>query len=618
MSEGADHEARDVASGTGAGDESEAAPLTGAETARLRDRARPPLPFRAKLTLVGALLVIVPLSVVGYLVVTDATRTVEKLNRQYRAQIAGNIQTMIEAVLRSAQDGLDATGHAIGTPGASEDHRIALAQAVVAGHATLDHVAIYDYEGALIDVLRERGAPDIAVPETLDASVRAEAEGVNMGTGGSLAQGDRPPRVLLAVPIRMDGRMWGYAASYVSLVRVQALVERLALSDFEGDDVFVVDSAGKILVHLDRERAIALDDAPELEELLGPEARSETQDFIGVGQNVNARGEETVSTALWSHLRRFTIVVQVPVEKAYAAPRAMRGVILTVIAAAILLALLAAFVVARQISKPIQALSEFAQDLAERRWDRRVTLKTLDEFGQLGDAMSAAAADLQASEERIREEHAIRGDLGRYLPAEVVDKVVRREQDMGLGGRRREISVLFADVVAFTPLTDRLAAEEIVALLNELFTILTEIVFRHGGTIDKFIGDCVMAVWGAAESMDDHADRALEAAEDMIRFLEVGNEGWKEKYGVTIEIAVGVNSGEAIVGNIGSETRMEYTAIGDTVNVAARLESIARPQQILATQATVQRAEGGYEFVDLGEREMTGRAEPIHVFEVRL
>jgi class 3 adenylate cyclase len=178
--------------------------------------------------------------------------------------------------------------------------------------------------------------------------------------------------------------------------------------------------------------------------------------------------------------------------------------------------------------------------------------------------------------------------------------------------------VLFADVVAFTPMTDRLGAEQVVGLLNELFTILTEIVFRHGGTIDKFIGDCVMAVWGAATPMDDHADRALAAAEDMLRFLEVGNAAWQEKYGVTIELAIGVNSGEAIVGNVGSETRMEYTAIGDTVNVAARLEAIARPQQILVTLATKNRSHGGYDFGDLGDRLMTGRAEPVHVYEVRL
>jgi len=260
----------------------------------------------------------------------------------------------------------------------------------------------------------------------------------------------------------------------------------------------------------------------------------------------------------------------------------------------------------------------FADDLAARRFDRRVTVNTRDELAVLGDVLSSAAADLQASEERIREEEAIRRDLRRYLDSDLVDRVVRREQDMKLGGERREISVLFADVVAFTPIADSLAAEETVGLLNELFTILTEIVFRHEGTVDKFIGDSVMAIWGAPQLQPDHAARAIAAAEDMMRWLEAGNQGWRQKFGVTVELAIGINSGHAVVGNVGSETRMQYTAIGDVVNVAARLESIARPQQILVTHATKALAGDDFQYSSLGPRQLVGRRDPVKLFEVRV
>jgi adenylate cyclase len=584
---------------------------------RARTVERAKLPFRAKLTFLAALLTVIPLTVVGILVIRDATRTVEKLNREYRAQVVGNIQAMIEGELRAAQDGLDLVGRTITDPTIDEAVVESLATNVVAAWESLDHVAVYDPSGARIAVIREPGAR-VDPPEQLPAAVRAEAEGQEVGTGESVVDEGHAPRVLLAIPLRVGEQVSGFAASLVSLEPVQARVEELASSDFGGDDVFVADANGRLIVHLDRARAATLAAAPELDQLVGPDARSEVRDYIGVGPNINSDGVPTISTAFWSHQRRFTIVVQVPEEKAYAAPREMRAVILVVVGVAIALALIAAFIVARQVTRPIRALSMFAEDLAARRWDKRVTLRTLDEFGVLGDVMSNAAADLQASERRIRREEAIRGDLGRYLPAEIVDRVVKREQDMHLGGSRREISVLFADVVAFTPMTDQLGAEQVVGLLNELFTVLTEVVFKHGGTIDKFIGDCVMAVWGAATPAEDHADRALAAAEDMLRFVEVGNEGWFTKYGVRIELAIGVNSGPAIVGNVGSESRMEYTAIGDTVNVAARLEAIARPQQILATQATKNLSDGGYDFVDLGERVMTGRALPVHVYEVRL
>ena len=155
-------------------------------------------------------------------------------------------------------------------------------------------------------------------------------------------------------------------------------------------------------------------------------------------------------------------------------------------------------------------------------------------------------------------------------------------------------------------------------MLNELFSLLLEIVFRHGGTIDKFIGDCVMAVWGAPVASDDHAHKALQAAEDMLRFLENANPSWQEKYGITIRLAIGVNTGAAIVGNVGSDKRMEYTVIGDTVNVAARLEGIAGPDQILVGEATYSRVGEDFDLVSIGERTLTGRSAPSTIYTLRL
>ena len=146
---------------------------------------------------------------------------------------------------------------------------------------------------------------------------------------------------------------------------------------------------------------------------------------------------------------------------------------------------------------------------------------------------------------------------------------------------------------------------------------MTEIVFQHGGTVDKFIGDCVMAIWNAPATQPDHAERALSAAEDMLSFLETANARWEEELGLRVQLAIGVHTGEAVVGNVGSETRMAYTAIGDAVNVAARLEAIARPQQVLVTAATREAAGEIFEYVDAGERELAGRKDLVHLYEVR-
>jgi class 3 adenylate cyclase len=286
------------------------------------------------------------------------------------------------------------------------------------------------------------------------------------------------------------------------------------------------------------------------------------------------------------------------------------------IAVALVLAFAASVLLGRRLAAPIATLVAFTQDLAARRFDRRPDVATGDELDVLARALGDAAGALDRSEKREREDAAIRADLGRYLPAEIVEAIVRREQSMELGGRRLPITVLFADVVAFTPLSERLPPEQVVALLNELFTLLTEAVFRHGGTVDKLIGDCVMAIWGAPTPHADHARRAVLAAQDMVRFCESANADWKQRFGVEVRLAIGINTGEAVVGNIGSRERMDYTAIGDVVNVAARLETIARPQQILVSRATADAITGGFDVTPLGPREVPGRKEPVELFEV--
>jgi adenylate cyclase len=226
------------------------------------------------------------------------------------------------------------------------------------------------------------------------------------------------------------------------------------------------------------------------------------------------------------------------------------------------------------------------------------------------------AKSLEAGEVEIQRQTRLRGDLSRFMSKELVEAIVKGEHDLSLGGERRQITVLFADVVAFTPLSESRPPEQVVAMLNELFSVLTEVVFRHGGTVDKFIGDCIMAVWGAPVAQPDHADRALAAAEDMMHFLEVAAAEWRKKYDVEVRLGVGVNSGEAIVGNVGSDKRMEYTVIGDVVNVAARLEGLAAPNQVLVAEGAAKLATDRFELTPVGERNLTGRARSVSVFEL--
>ncbi len=318
---------------------------------------------------------------------------------------------------------------------------------------------------------------------------------------------------------------------------------------------------------------------------------------------------ETVPDLGWA------VAIWRPEPVAYAALAEMRekGTMVAVFAA--ILGLLVALIASRGVTGPVLALVTQARLIGERKWGEVAAPSTRsDEIGELGRAFKQMSGDLEKGEEEIARQAKLRGDLGRFMSKPLVDAIVKGDHSLSLGGKRAPISVLFADVVGFTPMAESREAEQVVALLNELFSVLTEIVFRHGGTVDKFIGDCLMAVWGAPVAQEDHATRALAAAEDMMRFLETANEEWKEKYDVEIRLGIGVNSGEAIVGNIGSDKRMEYTVIGDVVNVAARLEAIAAPNQVLVAETTKALCGDAFVLKHLGAKKLTGRKNETDVY----
>ncbi|MBX3274348.1 MAG: HAMP domain-containing protein [Sandaracinaceae bacterium] len=567
--------------------------------------------FRLKIASLAAVVSAVPLIALGALLVGINAREVESATQALQLALVGQLAEQVDAELARAEGALGAIAATLADGALSEDARLAAALRILDAEPALEGVAIYDADGALIDRMQDPSR-DAASPDALDADLRARAEASGRASGAPQLGDGGVVRVLLVVPVRADERVTGFAAAPWSLAAIQARVTDASsalLASREGV-LALVGEDGRALAHPDAAQRLEAFPARPREATRAP--RSEERDEAG---------RTWLDTSVGLRALPWAAVASIPADVAYASLTQMQRVVAATVTLAVLAALLAALLLARRLAAPIGVLVDFTKALAARRFDRRVGLSTGDELEVLGAALDDAAAELERSEERARADVAIRADLGRYLPAELVEAIVAREQSMELGGQRRAITVLFADVVAFTPLSDRLAPEDVVAILNELFTLLTEAVFRHGGTVDKFVGDSLMALFGAPAEQPDHAARALFAAEDMMRFLESANAGFEDRYGVTIQLAIGVNTGDAVVGNVGSETRMEYTAIGDVVNVAARLETIARPSQILVTRATRDAASEAsseaFETAPVGERTVPGRAAPVELHEVR-
>jgi len=210
--------------------------------------------------------------------------------------------------------------------------------------------------------------------------------------------------------------------------------------------------------------------------------------------------------------------------------------------------------------------------------------------------------------------------FGRYVSRDVYSQLMSNPDQAELGGRRREMTVLFSDIRGFTTVTERGEPEELVRQLNEYFSRMVEIVFRHKGTVDKFVGDMVMALFSAPLDDPDHANHAVQAAVDMVKELGDLNRAWVAKGMVQLDIGIGVNSGDMIAGNIGSSSIMSYTVIGDNVNLGARLESLNKDYKtrIIISDATRARLSGDFQTRPLGDVVVKGKSRAVQIFEVQV
>jgi adenylate cyclase len=217
-----------------------------------------------------------------------------------------------------------------------------------------------------------------------------------------------------------------------------------------------------------------------------------------------------------------------------------------------------------------------------------------------------------------RERRFLRAAFSRYLAPEIVEELVAQPGRLALGGEIREMTVLFADVAGFTSLAEKADPRQLVELMNECFTEVTRVIHRHGGTVDKFIGDAVMAFWNAPIEHADHAARAARATRDLLDTMERLGAEWRERGLPTISMRVGMATGPSLVGNVGSQDKFNYTVMGDTVNLASRLEGAAKVYQALSLVAgsTVAAAGGAVRFRELDWLQVKGRSEPVTVYEV--
>jgi adenylate cyclase len=219
----------------------------------------------------------------------------------------------------------------------------------------------------------------------------------------------------------------------------------------------------------------------------------------------------------------------------------------------------------------------------------------------------------------VKKRQFLQDTLTRYVNKDVVDLILEHPENIILDGEEREATVLFSDIRGFTSISEKMQPKELVQMLRDYFTLMVGVVFTFQGTVDKFIGDCIMAIFGAPTPQPNHAALAVLAALEMKRLLSVFNVARGEKQKDPLRIGVGINTGEVVVGNIGSEQRLEYTAIGDAVNLASRLEGINKQYgtEIIVSESTYcQLVDVEILAREIDEVRVKGKHKPVKIYEI--
>ncbi len=261
------------------------------------------------------------------------------------------------------------------------------------------------------------------------------------------------------------------------------------------------------------------------------------------------------------------------------------------------------------IIKPIKRLHEGVEEISSGNYDTRVKKTTSDEVGDLTQSFNRMAKNL-------KEKELVKNMFSKYLSPDIADYILNNPEEVKLGGENRELTIMFADIRSFTSLSENFPPQDIVNLLNSFFTSMVDIIFEYKGTLDKFLGDGLLAIFGAPVKYPNHAYNSVKAAVNMVNYIKEYNKKRKKWGYEPIHIGIGLNTGEAIIGNIGSKQRAEYTVIGDTVNTCSRIEGLTGKNEVYISQSTFELVKNDIIYEYIGKKKVKNKKYPIDIYKV--
>lgn len=350
--------------------------------------------------------------------------------------------------------------------------------------------------------------------------------------------------------------------------------------------------------------------------------------------DLHISAEHEISHELEDILNALIATTEERIDQASAQLASLHHFLLTGVVAlsgvSLLIALALGAILSWSVIRPVRKVDLALARIAGGDFDEHVEVPNRDEFGRLTanlNRTSGRLGELYTDLTRLNEnlERTVEEQLGqirraerlrRYLAPQVADAVLSGGAPVTLESTRRNLTILFANIRGFTSMSERVEPEELIDALNEYFAVMTDVVFRHGGTLDKYVGDGILSFFGDPIPFEDHAERAVAAALEMRSRLRGIRTKWLERLHEELNVGIGISTGYVTVGNIGSDTRTEYTVIGNHVNLASGLAEAAEPNQILVAERTLSAVRGRVEAAPVDRVSLEDVNRPVRIFEI--
>lgn len=477
-------------------------------------------------------------------------------------------------------------------------------------------IEVLKLDGSSVETVARKVKEDVLKPYNLTGAYMVNVRAWQKFPIRAVAQGSveiknasypkAPAMITLGLPLVRDaqGRITHIVLADVALAPIEK-----PFTDPSERTQYLIDRTGELLAHKDEQQAISrisMADYPFVIKAMAQKSPQYQTKFLDPDTHANYFGA-AVKTSFG-----ITVVSQTSEAAILEVSNEVKRRAIFVAGSAISMAIFFIFLFSMTLTSPIEKLAEMIKMVSKGNFDvkARAQVRSHDEVGDLAEAFDHMT-------EGLKERDKVKSLFSKFHGSSVAEDLIGK--DIGVGGQNKDVVVFFSDIRGFTAFSEKRSPEEVVEMLNEYFGVMVKVINSRGGVVDKFIGDAIMAVWGAPRSSETDAHNAVQACLEMRMGLDALNEKRIARGQPAINIGMGLHAGKAISGTIGSDERMEYTVIGNTVNTASRIEASTKAfgADLLVTDSVIEKVGDAFKTELAGAAEVKGRSEAIKMYKVR-